>query len=419
MQMVGCKAIALTAAALHIALATALSSGQESSRPTVGSAAAHAVQEIHRRGKCCIGPRRGGVCWSINADGRPYRILFHGNEFGERGTETSRFDYAHYFEEMACGRSYVAANKHGNMASLDVFQARFPGRVFLVDNVTTIQSIVRDHAIDAVYTIQAGFAVEPYLQQSGALLLIHGVFSGTEAGPAGAKTAVISSSVQRASGVPVVPHMVEPVGLPRRPDLRSELGIGDGAMVFCRHGGKTVFNVPIALEAVCRDAARRPDHYYVFMNTNTWHCAQSLSNIMFVPMDTSKAGKHRFLSACDACIHARQDGETFGLAVAECSNAGLPIITWAGVSLAEDFHLRVLGPLATLYATADELTQILDAFNADTAIMRKAAYKAAYARFAPKTVMLDFLLEFGILGDVVDAAIGTKKVHSMYSERPA
>ena len=382
----------------------------------------HAVHKTRRVGNCCVGPQHDSLCWSVNPDGRPYRILFHANTFSERGTEIARFDYAHYFEKIACGRSYVAANRHSDMASHDVFRARVHGRVFLVDNATTIQSIVRDHGIDAVYTTQADFAVESYLQQSGARLLIHGVFSGTQPAPAGAKIAAISSSVPRAQGVPVVPYMVEPASLRRTPagaghGLRAELGIGDGATVFCRHGGKTVFDVPMALEAVCGDAARRPDHYYVFMNTNSWSCAQKLSNIIFLPMDTAKAGKLRFLSACDACIHARTGGETFGLAVAECSSAGLPVITWAGVSPGEDFHLRVLGPLATLYASEEELTRILDAFDANAARKREGAYKAAYARFKPETVMLDFLIEFGILGDVVDAAIGTKKVDLLFSDR--
>jgi len=31
--------------------------------------------------------------------------------------------------------------------------------------------------------------------------------------------------------------------------------------------------------------------------------------------------------------------------------------------------------------------------------------------------MLDFLIEFGILGDVVDAAIGTKKVDLLFRNR--
>ena len=41
----------------------------------------------------------------------------------------------------------------------------------------------------------------------------------------------------------------------------------------------------------------------------------------------SDAEKSRFLYACDAMIHARADGETFGMAVAEFSVHNRPVLT--------------------------------------------------------------------------------------------
>ena len=52
--------------------------------------------------------------------------------------------------------------------------------------------------------------------------------------------------------------------------------------------------------------------------------------------------KARFLNTCDTCMHARVGGETFGLAMAACSTAGLPVITYNSAFVGENYHLHCL-----------------------------------------------------------------------------
>jgi hypothetical protein len=70
--------------------------------------------------------------------------------------------------------------------------------------------------------------------------------------------------------------------------------------------------------------------------------------------------KAKFLATCDAMLHARWHGETFGLAVGEFAVLGKPVITFS--ESREKAHLEMLGNQALLYRHAGELMQILREF---------------------------------------------------------
>ena len=60
-------------------------------------------------------------------------------------------------------------------------------------------------------------------------------------------------------------------------------------------------------------------------------------------------------------IHARNDGETFGLAPAEFSAANKPVITY---NLSKDReHIKILKQKAILYNTKDDLIKIFNSFD--------------------------------------------------------
>ena len=102
-----------------------------------------------------------------------------------------------------------------------------------------------------------------------------------------------------------------------------------------------------------------------------------------------------------ACIHGRQDGESFGLAVAECGLAGKPLITHGTPPQHQDYHLQLWGQKARVYNSEAELLQHMEAMNPEAEKLRATEYVNLYAPFTPRAVMLDFLSNFGILGDVM------------------
>ena len=70
--------------------------------------------------------------------------------------------------------------------------------------------------------------------------------------------------------------------------------------------------------------------------------------------------KAKFLATCDAMIHARDTGETFGLAVAEFAVLGKPVITFAQSK--EQAHLEMLGSQARLYKNERGLASLMRNF---------------------------------------------------------
>ncbi|MCL2242936.1 MAG: hypothetical protein FWC03_00535 [Treponema sp.] len=101
-------------------------------------------------------------------------------------------------------------------------------------------------------------------------------------------------------------------------------------------------------------------------------------NIIFLPRNTDVNFKEIFINTCDAMIHARSDGETFGLSIAEFSIKNKPVITWApkllhntkfclkticlfilnrGYTYATA-HLDFLGKKAIRYTSEKDLTDI-------------------------------------------------------------
>jgi len=99
-------------------------------------------------------------------------------------------------------------------------------------------------------------------------------------------------------------------------------------------------------------------------------------------------------NSCDAMLHARSGGETFGLAVAEFSIKNKPIITWGpGQNIIagryyDDAHLDMLGDKAIVYSNADELHNIL--MNFDTTIMSTKKWDMYSESYSPEVVMRNF-----------------------------
>ena len=215
--------------------------------------------------------------------------------------------------------------------------------------------------------------------------LIHCVFHATE--PHGDIYTKISPCVD--GDVPVVPHIVR-TREPHGPDMRAELGIPRGATVFGRHGGLETFSIDFARWAVVEVAAARPDVYFLFLNTYPMH--EKRANIIYIERTSDEEAVARFIRTCDAMLHARDGGETFGLACAEFSAHQRPVLT----STAHDddgrgrMHLDVLGAHAAcrpfFYRDHASLVDLLMKFQRDHSRGDVHAYRA----YEPRRVMATF-----------------------------
>ena len=322
------------------------------------------------------------------------------------------FDYAASFEEFLCGESHVMTfgleslvNRMpfpDSMATLPRFEARFPGRVHLLmrNGREEVDEVLANISADAFYATQygtlAGTVVWPTPSQGGHVrTLLHAVFDGLQ--PHYDAFATIGDTIPRAPGVPVVHYIsyVNPDTL-RLPGLRSEWGVPPDARVFCRHGGPDTFDIGFVRQALCDHAAAHPSDYFVLLGTAPSACDGQHTNVIHLPRSVDAAYKQRYLNSCSACLHARSDGETFGLGVAECSMSGLPVMTYCAPPAAAAFHLQTLGKEALLYCSASELGALLQGFDAPAHAARRDVYAALYAPFGPSAIMHEFMENFGL-----------------------
>ena len=143
-------------------------------------------------------------------------------------------------------------------------------------------------------------------------------------------------------------------------DLRRKLGIPKGAKVFGRHGGWDTFNIPFARRAVVEHARNCVGDHFVFLNTEPIRGSEQFPNVHYLPATVDPVEKAKFLATCNAMLHARWHGETFGLAVGEFAVLGKPVITFS--ESREGAHLEMLGNQALLYRNGRQLANIMEEF---------------------------------------------------------
>ncbi len=313
------------------------------------------------------------------------KVAFRSDKVSERGTEVALYDYAHYNETMLGNQSLVVtptAPEDCEPNALKRFRDRFEV-VHYKPSDRLEEDVLAPLGVDVCYVPKSG-------RNDGVLTRdircgVHVVFGHND--PHGHVYAYISEWLARkmAGGAGQwVPYIVHPPA--DEGSLRHTLGIPDDAIVFGRHGGYTTFDIDWARKAVLQVARRRPDTHFIFLNTEFRppRFRAMPHNIHFVPVTTDPALRSRFINSCDAMIHARRVGETFGLACAEFSAHGKPVITASsGRDLA---HLDILGRSAIPYSSRRELVRILSEFKPDPF----ASWDVVTEQYAPGRVMQKF-----------------------------
>jgi hypothetical protein len=319
-------------------------------------------------------------------------IAFWTNQLGERGTEVALFDYADFSERCLGATAWVLHPCAYFACVATKFRQRFGERVVQV-GWGDVGVFLAERGIQHLYIIKEGTAFVPDVRAlpRSVSTLIHCVFHAKH--PHGDRYAKISACVDGTA--PVVPHIVRPRD-PCGPNLRAELGIPATATVFGRHGGLDTFSIDFARSAVLKVARQRRDIFFVFLNTHPLDGEQH-ENIVYLKRTSDEEYLSRFIRSCDAMLHARSGGETFGLAVAEFSAHNRPVFT---SSVHDDdghgrMHLDALGAglgssrrRKFFYHSHDQLVQLLT--NFDRTQNAPSEDFNAHRAFAPTEVMATF-----------------------------
>lgn len=238
--------------------------------------------------------------------------------------------------------------------------------------------------------------------------IVHAVFNWD---PHGNVYAGISPSLKRyrpRDNGNIVPHMVAMPNaelVKATKSFRRQYNISKGSLVVCRHGGDDSFNIQYVKWGIMQlvEKYNTSKLHFLFLDTNsfrfefeTWaknttnsdyFLAAAKYQLHFLPGTTDANIKERYFKTCDCMLHARQSGETFGLAVAEMSIRNKPIITQRGKRHYSDAHIKILGGKGFYYSNQEEVVKIVSSF-VDNGVPVDDYNQ--YAEFTPEKVMEKF-----------------------------
>jgi hypothetical protein len=315
-------------------------------------------------------------------------VAFFIRHFTERGTEVAIYDYAKYNEEILNNKSYIICfteekQKKINFPierySYEKFNKRF--QIIEINDINDISTIITTYNLSFFYTLTGGGNNDIYNFNNKNLwgnckTIKHCVFDTNH--PESDFYISISEMLNQKNNtnIPVIPHIID---LPIINDnLRNELNIPQNSIVFGRYGGMYEFNINITHDAIKEYLNNKENVYFLFMNTNKFY---EHPRIVYLDRNLDLHYKVKFINTCDAMIHARNMGETFGLSIAEFSIKNKPIITCKCGDLE---HIKILGDKAIIYNSKEELINIFQ--NIKTIINARNDWNA-YKLYSPSYVM--------------------------------
>ena len=296
---------------------------------------------------------------------------FHANGYlGERGTVVAMYDYAYYIKKNYKVIIFYDKNNKLNNNNVDVikkFEKEFD--CYAYDLFEEVKQFNLEYFYNITGINNNNFIIK------GVKNLTHVVFK-TQYPDENENEIVAVISPCVSSIFPVVPHMVN---LPNHNfNMRKDLGIPENATVFGRYGGYNEFNIEYVQSAIKETL----NIYFLFANTKPF--TESFHpNIIYLDTIVDLDKKVKFINTCDAMIHARLEGETFGLSIAEFSSKNKPILTTYGTD--DNEHINLLGKSAIIY-NEHNLKSIFES--------EIKPIESAYSEYTPEKVMDQFYKVF-------------------------
>jgi hypothetical protein len=298
-------------------------------------------------------------------------VGFLSNKLTLRGTEIAMYDYAHFNELLLNNKSIILTRdyniiKNETDVHLDAyikFKNRFSVEYYA--SQSDIDYIVDKYKITHLYIIKAGLNNDN-IYSTKCKNLIHCV--GTISQPHGDVYSTVEE-INRLynTNYPVVPHMINVYNT--LDNMKDELNIPIDAIVFGRYGGLGEFDLNFVYNCIKKILNNTTKLYFIFMNTNIFY---KHPNIKYLNGTTDMSIKRKFINTCDAMLHARSNGESYGLSCGEFAICLKPVITYSQSK--EKSHINILGDKAVLYENEDQLYNILNEFTIDKYNMENNGY---------------------------------------------
>lgn len=350
------------------------------------------------------------------------KLAFHTYNLSIRGSEVAIYEYALQHQKVLGGESVIfapasvyTAQNHKGCNTYDAkigekFVKAF-GEPYLYNDLEHMDELLRATGCDALHILKSG-------ENDGIVskvipTIVHCVFICNQENQHGDIYAGISDCVvgkyynkprDLSFAAPVIGHITEGLVTPDGREISSlnTLDFPTDAVVIGRYGGRETFDIPFVKEVII-DIVQNTNICFLFANTD-WFPPKH-PQIKFIQGVHTSTEKAQFIGACDAMIHARQLGESFGLSIAEFCSMGRPIITFKNSAedlVAHTAHHDILGTRAMYYSTPEELRNHIASIQKGARLVENP-----YGKFTAMNVMYDFndtfLLPLGLGGEnVVD-----------------
>jgi len=309
------------------------------------------------------------------------KILFHTNTLNYRGTTVAVTDYARYNQKILGNESIITYCK-SNGSEKDMGNEQD-----VIDDLSSefnligydsgdLEKTIDKNKVDLAYFITSG--VRESLPKN-CRSVVHAVFQINDVH--GDRYAYISewlSNKMSDGTIPFVPHIVN---LPETDEnYREFFKIRPDQTVIGRIGGYFTFDIPFVKEYIKYLVNKTDRFVFIFMGTEPFikhPCVIFLNEIH----DSSR--KAKFINTCDAMLHARKQGESFGLSIAEFLSLNKPVLAWDGGY--DQNHLVMLKDSGLLYK---------DSYDIDRIIYNLSSFKEDWTKrveqFKPEHVMEKF-----------------------------
>lgn len=320
------------------------------------------------------------------------KVLFYCEQLNYRGVTNSVYDYARYNQEILGNESVIVYNAAIPVSGLDTgsisdviekFKEQF--NVLEYHSTEQLNDIAANY--DVCYSQRAGHKID----LNGNILpivtttkfVVHSVFQYYE--PHGDVYAYISEWLSKniaknynATVHPFVPYIVE---LPEpMHNMREVIGIPKNKLVFGRHGGFNTFDVPFVKQIIQRILNERDDIVFLFLNTEKFI---DHPNVIHINPVFDRNIISSYINSCDAMLHARSLGESFGLAICEFLYHNKPVLAWEGGY--DGNHVNMLSNYKTIYNDKTLYNMITNFRD-----LPKQDFKKIVEPFTPKNVMQKF-----------------------------
>lgn len=318
----------------------------------------------------------------------PTHILIHTNSFTERGDSTTAIELANLFITRLGIRVSVAVPR-GDLTTSEMKIRELTNLGASLHRYTDrddLESYVRDHYVDTVYTFSGGRRVDLYYfdkrnpeswRLSSAKHLTHAVFRNYD--PHGDYYLYVSrwlwkSSLRRfrlrrllmllqrrrsrnKTAIGYLPHFtsIHERQIAEVPFLKN---LPAGSKVITRVGGKDQFSDVAAKNAVRKLLSRREDLWFVMVNTEKFIEHPRVVHIQ----ELGSLQIANLYRNSHVALNGRRMGESFGYSIIEPLVLGTPVIAphWSRNPFMDKNHIEILSGSGLLYTSTSNLVKKIE-----------------------------------------------------------